>query len=381
MRRALFTAVIVAQAHAAARAHVAPELNCSRSMDPRVTELQKQAAARPDVIGLAGGLPAVELLPREALAGTLSEVTGSRDGALQYGWPEGTEALRAWIAGRLAMRGATIDPDRVIVTAGAQQALWIAARVLGGAIAVGEATYAAAIDAFRRAGAEVVEAGGNARYVIPGVANPHGVELVDRDEVLASSGPVIVDEAYTELRFDGVTPRPLLADAPDRVWHIGTISKTLAPGLRVGWLIPPAGDHDAALELKSACDLQTSSLSQAALARLLATLDYDELVARARTTYAARAAALSDALHRHAPTLRFREPDGGFSIWIETDREGGELAHLDLLRSALEAGVMVDPGFAFCPQPRDTIAIRASFSNAPEPRLAEAARRLARVLG
>lgn len=347
-------------------------------MDPRVTALQKQAASRPDVIGLAGGLPALELLPREALAAALAEVTASRDGALQYGWPEGTEALRAWIASRLATRGASVDPDRVIVTAGAQQALWIAARVLGGAIAVGDATYAAALDAFRRAGAEVVETSGTARYLIPGAANPQGVELVDRDEVLASKGPLIVDEAYAELRFDGVTPRPLIADAPDRVWHIGTISKTLAPGLRVGWLIPPARHHDAALELKSACDLQTSSLSQAALARLLVTLDYDALLARSRATYASRAAALSDALHRHVPALRFREADGGFSLWLETERTGDEL---ELLAAALEAGVMVDPGFAFCPRPRQTIAIRASYSNLPEARLDEAARRLARVLG
>ena len=346
-------------------------------MDPRVTELQKLAAARPDVIGLAGGLPADELLPREALARTFAEVTAVGEGALQYGWPEGIEVLRAWIAGRLAARGADVAPDSVIVTAGAQQALAIAARLLGGAITVGEATYAAAIDAFTRAGARVVERDGSARYVIPGVANPHGVDLVDRDEVLASSGPLIVDEAYAELRFDGVVPRPLLADAPDRVWHIGTISKTFAPGLRVGWLVPPAADHDAALELKSATDLQTSSLSQAALARLLATLDYDALVARARAAYAARAAAFSDALHRHAPALRFREAEGGFSIWIETDRTGDELA---LLRAALDGGVMVDPGFAFRPVPHAQMAVRASYSNAPIERLDEAARRLARVL-
>lgn len=347
-------------------------------MDPRVTELQKQAAARPDVIGLAGGLPALELLPRDALARTLADVTASRDGALQYGWAEGHEALRAWIASRLATRGASVDPESVIVTAGAQQALWITARVLGGSIAVGDATYAAAIDAFMRAGAKVIETGGGARYVIPGVSNPQGVELIARDEVLAASAPLIVDEAYAELRFDGATPRPLVADAPDRSWHIGTISKTLAPGLRVGWLIPPAAHHDAALELKSASDLQTSSLSQAALARLLATLDYDALLARARAGYARRAAALCDALHHHAPSLRFREPEGGFSIWIETDRTGDEL---ELLRHALDAGVMVDPGFAFCPAPRATIAVRASYSNTPEDRLDEAARRLARVLG
>lgn len=346
-------------------------------MDPRVVVLQKEAAARDDVIGLAGGLPADELLPRAELARTLAEVTASREGTLQYGWAEGTEQLRRWIAGRLAERGASVDCERVIVTAGAQQALAIAARVLGGSIAVGDATYAAAIDAFTRAGARVVRDGGTARYVIHGVSNPHGVEVIDREALLATTGPVIVDEAYAELRFDGKTPRPLLADAPERVWHVGTISKTIAPGLRIGWLIPPATHHDTALEHKAAADLQTSSVTQAALARLVATVDYDAMLARARTAYAERAAALCDALHRAAPRLQFREPEGGFSIWIETECTGDELA---LLRAGLDAGVMVDPGSAFRPEPDDHIALRASYSNAPPDRLAEAAGRLARVL-
>jgi 2-aminoadipate transaminase len=356
---------------------MALELNALGLMDPRVVELQKQAAARDDVIGLAGGLPADELLPRAELARTLAEVTASREGTLQYGWAEGTEQLRRWIAGRLAARGANVDCERVIVTAGAQQALAIAARVLGGSIAVGDATYAAAIDAFTRAGARVVRDGGDARYVIHGVSNPHGIELVDRAALLATTGPLIVDEAYAELRFDGKTPRPLLGDAPDRVWHVGTISKTVAPGLRVGWLIPPAADHATALEHKAAADLQTSSVTQAALARLVATVDYDAMLARARTAYRERAAALCEGLHRAAPGLQFREPEGGFSIWIETEHTGDDLA---LLRTGLDAGVMVDPGSAFRPEPVDRIAVRASYSNVPPHRLAEAARRLASVL-
>ena len=128
-------------------------------MDPRVVELQKEAAARDDVIGLAGGLPADELLPRAELARTLAEVTASREGTLQYGWAEGHRAAAPLDRG--AARGAwrDVDCERVIVTAGAQQALAIAARVLGG-YRVGDATYAAAIDAFTRAGARVVRDGG-----------------------------------------------------------------------------------------------------------------------------------------------------------------------------------------------------------------------------
>lgn len=342
-------------------------------MDPRFVELQKQAAERDDVLGLAGGLPADELLPKDELARALAEVTSSREDALQYGWPEGVEQLRHWIAKRLAARGADVNPGRVIITAGAQQALAIVGSLAKGhTIAVGDATYPAAIDAFTRAGARTVARDGDLHYLIVGVSNPQGVP---GDERLGDT-PVIVDEAYAELRFDGALPPLLLADAPDRVWHLGTISKTLAPGLRVGWLVPPPAAHEAALDLKHAADLQTASLSQAALARLLATLDYDAFVARARAVYESRAAALVEGLRRHAPALRFAEPEGGFSIWIETAERGDEVA---LLRAALAEGVMIDPGSAFRPTPSDTIAFRLSYSHVVPEQLDEGARRIAKM--
>ena len=341
-------------------------------MDPQITQLQKEAAERADVIGLAGGLPADELLPRDEVGRAFAEVTASRDDALQYGWPEGTEQVRGWIVARLAARGATIDPDRVIITAGAQQALSIAGTLLAGrSIAVGDATYPGALDAFRRAGAVPEPHAGDVAYVMSGVANPIGRAL----PIEPAPRIIIADEAYTELRFDGRTPRPLVADAPG-TWHVGTISKTLAPGLRVGWLIPPAEHHAEALEIKAATDLQTASITQAALGRMLQSLDYDGLVARARAEYARRADALVAALRAHVQ-VTFEEPEGGFSIWATTDLAGDELA---FLRTALAEGVMVDPGSLFQVTPGETIAMRLSFSNAPPERIDEAARRLGRAL-
>jgi 2-aminoadipate transaminase len=342
-------------------------------VDPRTVELQKRAAERDDVIGLAGGLPADELLPKEPLSRALATVTTAREDALQYGWPEGVEQLRTWIAKRLADRGGDVDPERVIITAGAQQALSIAGAMFKGrSIAVGPATYPAAMDAFKRAGAQVVERGGEARYLIAGVTNPQGVPGDER-----VGGPLIVDEAYAELRFDGKLPPLLLADAPDRVWHIGTVSKTLAPGLRVGWLVPPADAHAAALDIKHAADLQTASLSQAALARFVTAFDYDSFVAKARGAYAERAAALVAGLRRHAPHLAFAEPQGGFSIWIETDLAGDEYA---LLEAALAEGVMIDAGGEFRAQRRDQLAFRVCYSHVPPERLDEGARRVAAML-
>ena len=323
------------------------------------------------MIGLAGGLPADELLPRGELGRALATV---RADALQYTWPEGIEELRRWIAERLAARGAAMAPDRVIITAGAQQALAIVGTLFRGkSIAVGDATYPAAIDAFRRAGARVVERDGDAQYIVTSVANPQGVSVDER----VSRGMVIVDEAYAGLRFDGRLARPLIADAPDRVFHIGTFSKTIAPGLRVGWLIPPAAHHAAALDLKQAADLQTATTSQAVLARLLGELDYEALLERARTEYFQRAVALAEGLRHHAPQLAFAAPEGGFSIWVETDEQGDELA---LLEVALENGVMFDPGNQFRVAPSNRIAFRLSYSHVAAEQLDEAARRVARAL-
>jgi 2-aminoadipate transaminase len=341
----------------------------------RIEELQKQAADRHDVVGFAGGLPASDLLPREELARALAEVATTDDAALQYGWPEGAPDLRAWVTRRLSARGAVVDPERVIITAGAQQALAIATHVLGNrSIAVGDATYQGALDAF---GPRAVAHGDDVRYVIAGVSNPQGTPQAPALDLLGSARELIVDEAYAELRFDGRVLTPLLAEAAERVWHIGTVSKTIAPGLRVGWLIPPGRHHTAALDFKHEADLQTASVSQVALARLFDLVDYDALLDKARTTYAARAVALAAALRRHAPDLRFTDPIGAFSIWIETGEQGDEIA---LLEAALDEGVMFDPGSYFRPTRGGDIALRLCYSNAAIDRFDDGVQRLVRAL-
>lgn len=352
-------------------------------MNDRIAALQKQAASRDDVIGLSGGLPAEDLMPRQELGDALAYVATRRDEALQYGWPEGTQQLRRWIAARLATRRAAIDPERIIITAGAQQALSIAAGVLarastivgtkGVTIETGDATYPGALDAFSRAGLRAVVEGGDARYVTAGVHMPRGTAV----DATVDGRPTIVDEAYAELRFDGSLPRALLGDAPEAVWHVGTVSKTIAPGLRVGWLIPPEAHHDAALDLKSAADLHTASICQAAVARLVKTVDYDAVVQRARDAYAKRASIVVEALRSEIPDWRITEPRGGFSIWIET---GSGETEVDFLESALGEGVMVDPGSLFRPEAGQSLALRISYSNAAVDKLVEGVRRLARAV-
>lgn len=346
-------------------------------VDRAVEELQKRAAAEPDVVGLCGGMPAPELLPRGAASRALAEVPADRaTDALQYGWAEGDERLRGWVAARLAARGADLRADDVIITSGAQQALSLAAAELlgpGDRVGVGAASYPGALAAFAQAGA-VATASDRAvavHYLIAGASNPEGIDAVAaRPDALAGDVPLIVDEAYAELRFDGVVPRPLLGREPmrGRVWHVGTVSKTLSPGLRVGWLVPPAAHRESILERKHAADLQAGSLAQAALAALLDELDYDRHVARAQRIYAERAARMLAALRRRAPSSwRFTEPEGGFAVWLQTDVPmDGAVA----LERAIAAGVSFDPGHLFLPSgdgdsAAEPLALRLSFSSAP----------------
>ena len=328
-------------------------------MDSRVERLLRRAAASPGVISFGGGLPNDACFPRSLLAHAFLRAV--RSPALQYGWPEGSEGLRCFVSNRLRMRGAAVSPDEVIVTSGAQQAIDIAARLAcsaGDAISVGDQSYPGALDLFRTRGLQPVSDGGRARYVMPAVGNPGGCSL-PRAPLLATPGPLLEDDAYAELRFDGVVPRPLVADARDRVWHIGTFSKTLCPGLRVGWLVPPRRRLRRALRLKRDGDLQSGGLAQAVLEGYLESIDWEARLIRLRRFYRARAARLMESLRRHLPRWRFREPEGGFAVWVEPDGEGDDAA---LLALAVEEGVSFDPGRSFRPTNRSTLANRCTLA-------------------
>jgi 2-aminoadipate transaminase len=361
-------------------------------MDEQLDELQRRAAADPRVIGLAGGLPNKGQFPRRALARSfLRAVRQAGTPALQYGWPEGSERLRAFVADRLRARGADVVATDVLITSGAQQAIAIALELTcraGDRVAVDAETYPAALDLLRArrlrpvARADALD-GARAAYAMPALGNPRGLALdaAARGALLGSALPIIEDDAYADLRFDGPAPRPLLADAPGRVFHVGTLSKTLCPGLRIGWLVAPRRLRRRALVLKQGDDLQASSLAQAVVEQYLAGgadgpgTDFDARLVRLRRFYWRRAALLARALRRHLPGWRFAAPEGGFAIWAEADAVVDDVA---LLERALAAGVSFDPGSAFRPSSAGKpTAMRLCFSLAPATALDEGVRRLA----
>lgn len=355
-----------------------------RGPDP-FDALKRRAADTPGLISFAGGLPAPGEFPRAKLAASFVRALQNPScPALQYGWPEGDEDLRAWIAGQLRRRGAQVARDDVIVTSGAQQAVSLAAQLLRGPRArmgVDRESYPGALDLFRELGATVVDDGSHvdAHYLMPAVSNPRGRKLSrsDRARVLSTLRPIIEDDAYADLSFDGTAPRPLLAEAPDRVFHVGTFSKTLCPGLRIGWLVPPRSLRAEILQLKQADDLQAASLPQAVLEDYLRTEDFDQRLVRLREFYGRRADRMERALRKHLPGWRFDPPAGGFAIWVEPDAEPNEAF---LLAAAIEHGVAFDPGSLFRAHGAvSPFALRLCFSSvACDEDLDEGVRRLAR---
>jgi 2-aminoadipate transaminase len=346
-----------------------------------IESIHRACAARSDLIGLAGGLPDSRLFPRVAMHTAMAKVM--RDPSLrglQYGWPEGDGVLRAWIASRLSTALRRIDASDVIVTAGAQQAIALATEALtkdGSTVGVEPATYPAALELFRTRGLVLTDAPrADVFYLMPEVGNPAGLPIDSyfAARVRERSAPVIADDAYAELRFDGIWSNA--SGFFPSVWRVGTFAKTLCPGLRIGYIVPPPEHRAMVLRLKHGADLQASGLSQAILVELLRRFDYDAHMRLTRLVYARRADALVTALRRHLPSWRFVEPDGGFSIFVDTGVRGDDVGFLEV---ASAHGVSFDPGRIFRVQPHETIELRVCFSGADEELLEEGARRLARA--
>lgn len=349
----------------------------------RIEGLYRRAAEQPGAIAFGGGFPAPHLFPNDALARASQHVLHALgDQVLQYDWPEGREDLRGWIAARLTQRGVRVAPEQLIVTSGAQQALSIAADLLlapDDTIGVDPATYPGALEIFEAHGARPRAVGRDARalYRMPGLVNPTGrvLDAAARRALLARGLPIIEDEAYAELQFDGPPGPPLAAEARDRVWLVGSFSKTLSPGLRVGWLLPPPAALAGALEHKKLQDIQSNGVTQALLMDFLAHDDFDARLERARRYYRAQAERLVVAVSRHLPEWTFEEPQGGFSLWLRAPEHGDSI---DLLAQAVTHGVTFDPGRLFQPtRHARRLALRVCFSGVEADALEEGTRRLA----
>lgn len=354
----------------------------------RHDRLARLAAASPGLISFAGGLPDPALFPARELGDALrAALSAHAESALQYGWPEGSEALRADVAKELLARGAKVPAEQIVITSGAQQAISIALASIPRAktVAVDRETYPGALDIFRGSAASLTEldSPAHAYYVMPSVSNPRGQRMTDDEKrVLVERaarhrGYIIEDDAYDGTWFSDESSRPLLADGRERVFHVGTFSKTLCPGLRIGWLVPPPALARRALRAKQQSDLQTNGLAQALLVEYLRSGKFDALKRRARKRYQRKARALWAAVTRHLPEFRCERPRGGFSLWAESKLP---IDDEQLLACAIELGASFDPGRMFRAFAGGPLALRLCYSAVPEADIDEGVARIAQAL-
>lgn len=355
-----------------------------------VREILK-VAEQPDVLSLAGGLPAPELFPIEALAEAHARVF-AREGAaaLQYSTTEGYAPLRDWIASRLRTQGLDCDVARTLITSGSQQGIDLAARVLvnpGDRVAVESPSYLAALQAFAGYDARLVPVASDDEglsvddlervhrraplrlvYVVPNFQNPKGttLSLVRRLELVRFAQvhqiPILEDDPYGALRYEGVALPALAAlDDVGVVIHLGTFSKTLAPGLRIAWAVAPRAVLQAMTVAKQAADLHTASITQRATAALLETFDYDGHIQQLRGVYGQRRDAMLASLARHMPAgTRWTRPEGGLFTWVELP---AGLPAEEIFAAALAQKVAFVPGSPFYAEAPRHDTLRLNFSN------------------
>lgn len=386
-----------------------PEL-ASRARSLRASPVRDLLAltSDPAMISFAGGLPAAELLDAPGLRRAFDAVLRTDPGrALQYSSTEGDPDLRRILADQLGHRGLPSSPDDLLVTTGSQQALTLVTAALvepGDVVLVEEPTYLAALQCLGLAGARIVPVPGDddgilpdrladivvrtrpkLLYVIPTFHNPTGRTMTAQRRravaaVAARRGLWIVeDDPYGELRFDG-SPQPWIAacaDAHDRAVLLGSLSKTMAPGLRLGWLRAPASLRRACVIAKQAADLHTSTIDQAAAARYLADGDSQDRLAAMCAAYRDRRDAMLAALPQVLPAgSRWNRPEGGMFVWARLPD------HLDAgtyLPAALAHQTAYTPGAPFFAGPVDRSTLRLSFTTHPPARIATGLSRLARA--
>ncbi len=379
----------------------------SRMSVSAVREILK-VTERPEIISFAGGLPAPELFPVQEIAKAHAEVFAN-DGpaALQYSTTEGWRPLREWIAARMSGRGVQADADRVVITSGSQQGIDLVAKVLldpGDAVIVENPCYLAALQAFGGYEASFIAVGsddegmrvdeveqalvrGEAKliYIVTDFHNPKGtslsferrrrlVELAQRYRV-----PILEDDPYSELRFAGER-LPSLAALDDKgvVIHISTFSKTLSPGIRIGWATGNEEIIHSLVVAKQAADLHTSTIQQRAAARLLEGFEYDSHIATLTEVYGERCRTMIDAIASYFPSdARPTRPEGGLFLWVELP---GTIDGEELLKRALEEQVAFVPGAPFFAADAKSNFIRLNFSNQTPNLIEEGIKRLGRVI-
>ena len=368
-------------------------------------------ASRPEVVSLAGGMPFVSALPQELIVSSMERVMRAQGPtALQYGSGQGIPALREHILEVMSLEGIHGSVDNVVTSTGSQQALDLVAKLFidpGDVILAESPSYVGALGVFRSYQASVVHVAmdeeglipealrqtiahlrGQGRrikflYVIPNFHNPAGVTLAAdrRPEILeicrTNEILVLEDNPYGLLHFDEPAPNALRSLDEDGVIYLGSFSKTLAPGFRVGWALAPHAIREKLILAAESAILSPSSFSQLVVSEYLSTTDWRAQIDTFRGVYRERKDAMIEALGEHLPQLSWTNPNGGFYVWVTMP---DMLDSKQMLPRAVKELVAYTPGTAFFADGRGRRAMRLSFCYPTPDAIRVGIRRLATVV-
>ncbi|WP_299480270.1 PLP-dependent aminotransferase family protein [uncultured Roseibium sp.] len=390
-------------------------LYARRATRMRASEIREllKLLDRPDVISFAGGIPDPALFPADAFKEAYGEILGGPDAekALQYGISEGSLRLRQWIVGHMKELGVSCGPENILITSGSQQGLDYIGKLFlseDDTALVQWPTYLGAIQAFNayelhfdrldpgtnRSAQDYLsrasQKGGAVKfaYLSPDFANPTGLSLGldERRQILSLAEDlgcaVIEDAPYESLRYDGEpVPAVLALDCEksggienSRTLYCGSFSKSLSPGLRLGWICAASEVISRLVLIKQASDLNTPVLNQEAMARV-AEQKFDSHTAHTNAIYKERRDAMLAALEQHMPAgTHWSRPEGGMFVWVELPK--GLDAAVLLEQSVESVKVAFVPGGAFHPDGSGANTLRLSFSCASPSRIEEGISRL-----
>ncbi|MDO8320280.1 PLP-dependent aminotransferase family protein [Rhodoferax sp.] len=357
-------------------------------MNPSVIREILKVTEKPGIISFAGGLPSSKTFPvTEFEAACAKVLKDDPAGALQYAASEGYGPLREMVAHRLPWN---VDPAQVLITTGSQQGLDLVAKVLIDAdskILVESPTYLGAVMAFIPMEPKVVSVASDEHgvdiadlsqkaddarflYVLPNFQNPTGNTMSESrrgalSELATQRGlPLIEDNPYGDLWFDVPPPAPLTARNPDGCIYLGSFSKVLAPGLRLGFVVAPKAVYPKLLQAKQAADLHSPGFNQRMIAEVMKDGFLERHVPTIRALYKAQRDAMLEALAHEMPagdpdsTLTWNTPAGGMFLWARLPKG---MSAVDLLPFAVEQGVAFVPGAPFYADHGDARTLRLSF--------------------
>ncbi|MEN3275263.1 MAG: 2-aminoadipate transaminase [Massilia sp.] len=351
---------------------------------------------RPEIISFAGGLPSPATFPVERMKASYDKVlSGTGKVALQYGPTDGYAPLREWIANSLSVEGTKILPEQILMTSGSQQALDLLGKVLideGSRVLVETPSYLGALQAFSvyrpefasvatdddglvPGSIEGVAAGARLLYSLPNFQNPTGrtLSIARRRELVDTCArlglPLIEDDPYGALSYSGEPMPKMVAMNPEGVVYLGSFSKVLTPGIRLGYVCAPL-PMVRRLELaKQAADLHTAQLTQMVVYDVVKDGFLDEHIPTIRTLYGNQCRAMLDAMAEHFPSaVSWTKPEGGMFIWVTLPKS---IDAMKLLDQAIAARVAFVPGAPFYATDAETHTLRLSFVTVPPERIRE----------